>query len=42
MQLTKDNLTQVDFAKSELIPAIVQDARSSRVWHSLLNLFVGM
>ncbi|MCC9661969.1 bifunctional phosphoribosyl-AMP cyclohydrolase/phosphoribosyl-ATP diphosphatase HisIE [Pseudoalteromonas sp. MB41] len=28
MQLTKDNLTQVDFAKSELIPAIVQDARS--------------
>ena len=28
MQLTKDTLTQVDFAKSELIPAIVQDARS--------------
>ncbi len=28
MQLTKDILTQVDFAKSELIPAIVQDARS--------------
>lgn len=26
MQLTKDTLTQVDFAKSELIPAIVQDA----------------
>ena len=28
MQLTKDTLSQVDFAKSELIPAIVQDARS--------------
>jgi len=28
MQLTKQNLTQVDFAKSELIPAIVQDART--------------
>lgn len=28
MQLTKDTLTQVDFAKSELIPAIVQDART--------------
>jgi len=28
MQLTKENLTQVDFAKSELIPAIVQDART--------------
>ena len=28
MQLTKENLTQVDFAKSELIPAIIQDART--------------
>ncbi len=28
MQLTEDTLSQVDFAKSELIPAIVQDARS--------------
>ncbi len=28
MQLTKDTLSQVDFAKSELIPAIVQDART--------------
>lgn len=28
MQLTKDTFSQVDFAKSELIPAIVQDARS--------------
>ncbi|MGO2476783.1 MAG: bifunctional phosphoribosyl-AMP cyclohydrolase/phosphoribosyl-ATP diphosphatase HisIE [Pseudoalteromonas sp.] len=28
MQLTKQNLTQVDFAKSELIPAIIQDAHS--------------
>ncbi|TMP20750.1 bifunctional phosphoribosyl-AMP cyclohydrolase/phosphoribosyl-ATP diphosphatase [Pseudoalteromonas sp. S2721] len=28
MQLTKDTLSQVDFAKSELIPAIVQDASS--------------
>jgi len=28
MQLTKDTLSQVDFAKSELIPAIVQDACS--------------
>ncbi len=28
MQLTQDTLSQVDFAKSELIPAIVQDARS--------------
>ncbi len=28
MQLTKDTLSQVDFAKSELVPAIVQDARS--------------
>jgi len=28
MQLTKDTLSQVDFVKSELIPAIVQDARS--------------
>ncbi|GGF02793.1 bifunctional phosphoribosyl-AMP cyclohydrolase/phosphoribosyl-ATP diphosphatase HisIE [Pseudoalteromonas gelatinilytica] len=28
MQLTKDTLSQVDFAKSKLIPAIVQDARS--------------
>ncbi|NMM39748.1 bifunctional phosphoribosyl-AMP cyclohydrolase/phosphoribosyl-ATP diphosphatase HisIE [Pseudoalteromonas arctica] len=28
MQLTKQNLTHVDFAKSELIPAIVQDART--------------
>ncbi|MEL7581559.1 bifunctional phosphoribosyl-AMP cyclohydrolase/phosphoribosyl-ATP diphosphatase HisIE [Pseudoalteromonas sp. D15MCD-2] len=28
MQLTKDTLSQIDFAKSELIPAIVQDARS--------------
>ncbi|MBB1309773.1 MULTISPECIES: bifunctional phosphoribosyl-AMP cyclohydrolase/phosphoribosyl-ATP diphosphatase HisIE [unclassified Pseudoalteromonas] len=28
MQLTKQNLTQVDFTKSELIPAIVQDART--------------
>jgi len=28
MQLTKQNLSQVDFAKSELIPAIVQDART--------------
>ena len=28
MQLTKDTLSQVNFAKSELIPAIVQDARS--------------
>jgi len=28
MQLTTDTLSQVDFAKSELIPAIVQDARS--------------
>lgn len=28
MQLTKDTLSHVDFAKSELIPAIVQDARS--------------
>ena len=28
MQLTKQNLTQVDFAKSELLPAIVQDART--------------
>ncbi|WP_404343972.1 bifunctional phosphoribosyl-AMP cyclohydrolase/phosphoribosyl-ATP diphosphatase HisIE [Pseudoalteromonas mariniglutinosa] len=28
MQLTKQNLTQVDFAKSELIPAIVQDAHT--------------
>jgi len=28
MQLTKDTLSQLDFAKSELIPAIVQDARS--------------
>ncbi|MCO6355869.1 bifunctional phosphoribosyl-AMP cyclohydrolase/phosphoribosyl-ATP diphosphatase HisIE [Pseudoalteromonas shioyasakiensis] len=28
MQLTKDTLSQVDFAKSELIPSIVQDARS--------------
>ncbi|TMP53823.1 bifunctional phosphoribosyl-AMP cyclohydrolase/phosphoribosyl-ATP diphosphatase, partial [Pseudoalteromonas sp. S1610] len=28
MQLTQQNQTQVDFAKSEMIPAIVQDARS--------------
>ncbi|MCF2848525.1 bifunctional phosphoribosyl-AMP cyclohydrolase/phosphoribosyl-ATP diphosphatase HisIE [Pseudoalteromonas sp. ACER1] len=28
MQLTKDTFSQVDFAKSELIPAIVQDART--------------
>ncbi|CAD2223597.1 Histidine biosynthesis bifunctional protein HisIE [Pseudoalteromonas sp. 3J6] len=28
MQLTQKNQTQVDFAKSEMIPAIVQDARS--------------
>ncbi|AUL75158.1 bifunctional phosphoribosyl-AMP cyclohydrolase/phosphoribosyl-ATP diphosphatase [Pseudoalteromonas carrageenovora] len=28
MQVTQQNQTQVDFAKSEMIPAIVQDARS--------------
>ncbi|MEZ7276293.1 bifunctional phosphoribosyl-AMP cyclohydrolase/phosphoribosyl-ATP diphosphatase HisIE [Pseudoalteromonas sp. 68 DY56-GL68] len=31
MQLTKDTLSQVDFAKSELIPAIVQDAHSGMI-----------
>ena len=28
MILTLDNQTQVDFTKSEMIPAIIQDARS--------------
>ncbi len=31
MLITQDNLTQVDFAKAELLPAIVQCAQSGRI-----------
>ncbi|GAA81191.1 hypothetical protein P20495_3721 [Pseudoalteromonas sp. BSi20495] len=29
MQVTQQNQAQVDFAKSDMIPAIIQDARSA-------------
>ena len=49
MQVTQQNQAQVDFAKSDMIPAIIQDARSGVILmqgfmnsealkHSLLRL----